>query len=346
VTAPAPPHPTDPYSPEAAPALATDGPPPGASRRWDAIDVARGTAIAAMVAYHTAWDLSFLKLVATDAITDPGWKAFARSIAGSFLVLVGVSLALAHARGVRRGPFLKRLAKIVAAALLVTAATLVAFPDAYIFFGILHGIAVSSVLALPFLRAPWPVTVLAAAATLAAPRLLTSPALDHPALDWLGLGAAEPITNDYVPIFPWFAAVLAGLLLGQGLLRAGTGGLARWQARSPLSRALVFAGRWSLPIYLVHQPVLLAVLYGVLQITGPSPAAEAAPFIRQCAAGCVTPDRDEALCTAVCRCTAERLRSEEGLWRAVLGNRVAPEDRPRVNGVAQQCYRERREPAG
>jgi uncharacterized membrane protein len=314
--------------------------------RWDAIDVARGIAILAMVIYHAAWDLSFLKLVAFDAIGDPGWKAFARSIASSFLALVGVSLALAHARGVRRGPFLRRLARIGGAALLVTAATVVAFPDAYIFFGILHCIAVSSVLALPFLRAPWPAAAGAALAAVAAPRLLTSPALDHPALDWLGLGATEPVTNDYVPIFPWFAAVLVGLLIGRAILRAGPGALARWRAASPLSRGFVTAGRWSLPVYLVHQPVLLALFYGILQITGPSPAAEAAPFVRQCAAGCVTPDRSAALCTAICDCAAQRLRRDETLWRAVLGNRVAPGDRARVNGIAQQCARERREPAG
>ncbi len=319
---------------------------PAAPGRWDAIDAARGVAIVAMVVYHAAWDLSFLKLIATDAITDPGWKAFARSIAGSFLVLVGVSLALAHARGVRRGPFLRRLAKIGGAALLVTAATLVAFPDAYIFFGILHCIAVASVLALPFLRAPWPVTALAAIAVFAAPRFLTSPALDHPALDWLGLGAVEPITNDYVPIFPWFALVLVGLLAGRALLRGDTAPPARWRAASPLSRALVHAGRWSLPIYLVHQPILLALFYGVLQVAGPSPAAEAASFVRQCAAGCVSGERGEALCTAICRCTADRLREEDGLWRDVLRNRLPPEDRLRVNGIAQQCYREQRGPAG
>ncbi|HEX2553746.1 MAG TPA: heparan-alpha-glucosaminide N-acetyltransferase [Microvirga sp.] len=322
--------------------LRPDAPP--AAGRWDAVDAARGLAIVAMVVYHAAWDLSFLKLVAFDAINDPAWKAFARAIASSFLALVGVSLALAHARGVRRAAFLRRLAKIGGAALLVTAATILAFPDAYIFFGILHAIAVSSVLALPFLRAPWPVAALAALAVAAAPRFLTSPALDHPALDWLGLGAADPITNDYVPVFPWFAAVLLGLLLGRALLSRGTGPLARWRAAAPPSRALVRAGRWSLPIYLVHQPILLALFYGVLQITGPNPAAEAQTFIRPCAAGCIGADRDEALCTAICRCTADRLRIEESLWRAVLGNRVAPEDRPRVNGLAQQCYREQRRP--
>lgn len=299
-----------------------------------------------MVVYHAAWDLSFLRLIATDTIADPAWKAFARSIAASFLALVGVSLALAHGRGLRRGPFIGRLATIGGAALLVTAATRAAFPEAYIFFGILHCIAVSSVLALPFLRAPWPVAALVAAAAFAAPRILTSPAFDRPAFDWLGLGATDPVANDYVPILPWFAAVLLGLLAGRALLRAGPGALARWRAASPLSRALVRAGRWSLPIYLVHQPVLLALLYGVLQVTGPSPAAEAAPFVRQCTAGCIAPDRDEALCTAVCRCTAERLREEESLWRDVLRDRVAPEDRPRVNGIAQQCVRERRRPAG
>jgi uncharacterized membrane protein len=316
-----------------------------APRRWDAIDVARGVAIVAMVIYHASWDLSFFRMIATDTMSDPGWKWFARSIAGSFLVLVGIGLVLGHGAGLRRGPFLRRLAKIAGAALLITAATLVTFPDAYIFFGILHCIALGSVLALPFLRAPWPVTVLAALAVFAAPRILTSPALDHPALGWLGLGSADPITNDYVPIFPWFALILLGLLAGRALLRRGDA-LARWRATNRLTHTLVHAGRWSLPIYLLHQPILLALFYGLLQITGPNPAAEAAPFIRQCTAGCISGDRDQALCAAVCRCTAERLQPKKSLWRDVMHNQVAPEDRSRVNETAQQCYREQRSPAG
>jgi uncharacterized membrane protein len=314
-------------------------------RRWDAIDVARGVAIVAMVIYHASWDLSFFRLIVTDTMSDPGWKWFARSIAGSFLVLVGIGLVLGHGAGIRRGPFLRRLATVAGAALLITATTLVAFPDAYIFFGILHCIALGSVLALPFLRAPWTVIVLAALATFAAPRILTSPVFDHPALGWLGLGSADPVTNDYVPIFPWFALILLGLLAGRALLRRG-GALARWRATGRLTRSLVRAGRWSLPIYLLHQPILLALFYGLLQITGPNPAAEAAPFIRQCTAGCVSGDRDQALCSAVCRCTAQRLQQEESLWRDVMHNQVAPEDRSRVNETAQQCYREQRSPAG
>ena len=55
---------------------------------------------------------------------------------------------------------------------------------------------------------------------LAAPWIFTDPALDAPWLDWLGLGAFEPVTNDYVPVFPWFALVLLGMVFARLMLTA------------------------------------------------------------------------------------------------------------------------------
>src|SRR4029079_12219855 len=127
-------------------------PPESGKRRFDTVDIARGVAVAAMAVYHFSWDLSALDFIETNVIEEPGWRLFARSIAGSFLILVGVGLTLAHGRGLRLEAFLRRLAKIAAAALLITVATYFVFPQSYIFFGILHCIALCSVLALPFLR--------------------------------------------------------------------------------------------------------------------------------------------------------------------------------------------------
>lgn len=312
-----------------------------ASSRWDAIDVARGVAILAMIVYHFGWDLSFLQLIETNILQVPAWRWFARGIAGSFLFLVGFGLSLAHARGFRAAPFLKRLARIGAAALAITAATFFIFPESYIFFGILHCIALSSVLALPFLGRS-PVLALAAGILcLAAPHFLTDPALDAPWLDWLGLGQAQPSTNDYVPIFPWFGLVLFGVAAGMAALRRmETTALSRWRATSPLARTLVWAGRQSLPIYLLHQVVLLALLYGVLQIVGPNPVAEARPFMRQCEATCLQNAQPQT-CRAVCSCTVAALR-ESDLWRKVLDNRIDAEDRIRISRAAQQCLRNNR----
>lgn len=309
-----------------------------ASQRWDAIDVARGLAIVAMIVYHFSWDLSFLKLIETNILAVPAWRWFARGIAGSFLFLAGIGLALAHAKGFRRVPFLKRLVRIGAAALAVTIGTYFAFPDSYIFFGILHCIAAASVLALPFLRVPPALTLVAAVFCLAAPSLFTSPLLDAPLLDWLGLGASVPVTNDYVPIFPWFGLVLMGIAAGQWLLsRAGTLFLARWRANDALSRALVWAGRKSLPIYLIHQLVLLGILYGVLQITGPNPRAEARPFMDDCMATCQQ-NAEPEICNALCTCTADRLRQSD-LWQKVLKGPLTDQEQIQVSRTAQQCLR-------
>jgi uncharacterized membrane protein len=308
-----------------------------ASQRWDAIDVARGLAIMAMIVYHFSWDLSFLKLIETNILEVPAWRWFARCIAGSFLFLAGVGLALAHAQGFRRLPFLRRLMKVGGAALAVTLVTFFAFPESYIFFGILHCIAASSVLALPFLRLHPALILLAAVFVLAGPLLFTSPALDASYLDWLGLGSTVPLTNDYVPIFPWFGMVLAGIALGKTLLsRTGTISLARWLARDGLSKALVWAGRKSLPIYLLHQLVLLGILFGVLQITGPNPRAEAKPFMKDCVSTCLMQNVKVATCNAVCSCTVETLRQGD-LWRKVLAGTTTANDRTQISRSAQQC---------
>ena len=64
--------------------------------RWDAVDVARGLAIAAMIVYHFFWDLSFLQLAPTkiDLITrtavNGSWFNFFLCGASGFVVLPGV----------------------------------------------------------------------------------------------------------------------------------------------------------------------------------------------------------------------------------------------------------------
>ena len=301
--------------------------------RWDAIDVARGAAIVAMISYHFAWDLSFLQLAPIRVVGDPGWNAFARGIAGSFLALAGLGLSLAHAQGFRRRAFLSRLAKVGGAALAVTLATFLAFPDSYVFFGILHAIAVCSILALPFLKAPIWVVAATAVLCFAAPRLLTAPAFDHPVLDWLGLGSRDPVTNDYVPVFPWFGPVLIGLAIGRTVLRRRTApSVARWRAESSAAQLLAWAGRKSLLIYLIHQPVLLAALMGVLQFAGPHPEAQARAFLQQCTAECLGTG-SVGFCRATCACVVDRLRESGGFRRG------ASEDQSRISSLAQACLR-------
>lgn len=306
----------------------------GASR-IDAVDMARGFALLMMAVYHVSWDLSFFRLVETPVGSDPAWTWFARAIAGSFLFLAGVSLVLGHGDKIRWRPFGRRLAMVAGAAGAVTVVTYFAFPDSYIFFGILHCIALSSVLALPFLRLPWPVVAASAALALAMPHLVRGGLFDAPALIWLGLGSRVPVTNDWVPVFPWFGMALAGVAAAR-LGRPWLEGLARRRTRTSLGRALAWAGRRSLVIYLVHQPLLLALIYPVAALMGPSPAAEAAPFLRECRQTCASAGRSDETCRRACACTVEELK-RNGLWRRMLSDATADE-RETAGALARQCF--------
>jgi uncharacterized membrane protein len=226
--------------------------------RLPLVDLARGVALLAMAVYHFFWDLEFFGLADLGVTENMLWIAFARAIAASFLALVGLGLVLGHTNGVKLKPFLRRLAIIVAAAAAITGLSYFADPDGIIWFGILHCIAVSSVIGLLFLHLPVIVVILAGMACIAAPYVATSPVFNG--LGWIWLGLAQDVipSNDYNPLLPWFGYVLLGIAAAR-LFPPEKWPF--WQPRSIASRALCFAGRHSLIVYLVHQPLLMGTVW-------------------------------------------------------------------------------------
>jgi uncharacterized membrane protein len=287
--------------------------------RIDAIDLARGVALVAMAIYHFTWDLELFGYIPAGTTGDGGWRLFARCIATSFLFLVGVSLFLAHARGVKWRSFGRRLAMVAAAAALITAATYYAVPNAFIYFGILHQIAIASLLGLLFLRMPALLTLAVAVFSIAGPHFLRTPLLDHPALLWIGLSTYTPRSNDFVPMFPWFGPVLLGIAAAK-LATAG-GVLDRLAGLRPgrWSRPLRFAGQHSLAFYLIHQPVLLSLVWVASQFLPASEDMRNANFTAVCQRQCLEL-RDEAFCQAYCLCMLDRLEKEGVLDEAAAGS--------------------------
>lgn len=305
------------------------------SRRIAAIDVARGLALLAMASYHFTWDLGFFGYTDPSLTAFGGWKIYARCIATTFLFLVGVSLVLAHGEGIRWRGFGKRLAMVVAAALAITGATLVATPDSFIFFGILHQIALASVLGLLFLKLPGPLTALIAALVVAAPFYLRAPLFDHPALWWVGLSTEPPRSNDYVPLFPWFGAVLAGMAATQ--LASATGLLTRlrqWSA-GKFARPFIFIGRHSLAFYLIHQPVLIAGVWLIAQLVPAPVQTRQQGFLNSCQASCQE-SREAAFCTGYCACMLDAL-AEDGTLDRLYGADQTPELKAHVGELAGAC---------
>jgi uncharacterized membrane protein len=119
---------------------------------------------------------------------------------------------------------------IAGAACAITAATAYAVPHAFIFFGMLHAIAVASVLGLAFLRAPVWLILGAALAVWFLPGFASSPAFDTRWLAWTGLAATPPASFDFVPVAPM------GQVSGPASARSRPG---RSSARSPGPAATV-----------------------------------------------------------------------------------------------------------
>jgi len=227
--------------------------------RLPVIDHARGIALIGMVIFHLTFDLQFFGVLPFGTVNLPFWMIFARTVAGAFVFLAGISLVLAQGQGIRWPAFWRGTGIVALAAIGVSVATYFALPFAYVFFGILHIIAVSRVLGLAFLRVPVWAIIPIALVIWAAPYLVQFDAFDSRWLAWIGFSQTLPPSMDLEPIFPWFAPFLLGMAV------ARLGGIPGWSLPGGAGRALAWAGRHSLAIYLIHQPVLLGTLWLIIR---------------------------------------------------------------------------------
>jgi uncharacterized membrane protein len=234
-------------------------------QRFDSIDTLRGLAIVWMTVFHFCFDLNYFGWLRQNFYTDPFWNWQRTAIVSLFLFCAGLGQAVAVAQGQSWKRFWKRWAQIAGCAVLVTIGSLQMFPGSFIYFGVLHGIAV--MLVIVRLSAHWGRWLWLAGAVVLAMKPLAAAGHDlWPALDflnsrawnWLGLVSRKPVTEDYVPLIPWLGVMWWGLAAGQWLLAHRPLLLAR--GMGPAARPLVWLGGWSLSWYMLHQPLLIGSL--------------------------------------------------------------------------------------
>jgi uncharacterized membrane protein len=272
-----------------------------------ALDIARGAAVVAMVAFHLIWDLGNFGYIDRDFPCSVGVKLFGHSIAIAFLFIVGLSLVLARARGAGLEAFWRRFFLIAGAAGLVSLGTHIVFPQAFVFFGILHCIALASLLAAPLLALRWQAALIVAALASLAPLAFSHPFFNPIWLSWIGLSTIEPLTNDYRPILPWSAAVFAGVAAAKFWAARGWRMIGENLDAGPLA----WLGRHSLALYLLHQPLLFGV-FAALAFVGAAPSDRSSgDFVGACVAQCEASGGESSVCREACACTAERAASED-----------------------------------
>lgn len=209
-------------------------------KRYPLVDQLRTMAILLMVFFHLFYDLNIFGFVQIDFQREAFWFILPRIIVFLFLFCVGISLAISHSQGIKWRKFTYRFLKILFFALLISIFTYFVFPQNWVYFGTLHCIAISSLLALPFIKYPR-LSLLIGLALLAS--ALTGHNLPWPKLSHNSM--------DYIPIFPWLGVVLGGIAAFH------------WKIHTLIKKnhpLISYVGRHSLLIYLLHQPLLYGMV--------------------------------------------------------------------------------------
>jgi len=218
------------------------------SSRDQALDLMRGIAIIMMIVFHLIYDLNtfgYTNIPLSNFWLTSYWRYL---IVFLFLNAVGISLVIAYGKNFSLNKFIKRLALLGLAALSVSLGTYILFPDAWVYFGILHLIWTATLIAIIFVQ--FPKTSLFVAALIFILGYLNLPDLSFFRFllsDYLPLSSV-----DFYPLFPWIAFVFTGIYLGHNPIYKKV-----FFMKVPF---LQLVGQHSLIIYLLHQVILFSLV--------------------------------------------------------------------------------------
>lgn len=240
-------------------------------KRYYVLDEIRGITLLSMILYHTAWDMVYLfhkDWAWYESTTGYVWQ---QSICWTFILLSGFCWSFGK-RKVRRG------ITVFGAGIVITAVTLLVMPQNRVIFGVLTLLGTCMLLMIPFHRIMKRVNSTAGLfASLILFFLLRNVPGGYIGFEGWNLlaipdefyrnyvtaffGFPQPafFSTDYFPVFPWIFLFFAGYYLY---------GIAEKRNFFPYLiteriKAAGWIGRHSLPIYMIHQPVI----YGILSIS-------------------------------------------------------------------------------
>ncbi|MDX9873095.1 MAG: heparan-alpha-glucosaminide N-acetyltransferase [Clostridia bacterium] len=218
-----------------------------AARIWE-LDLIRGIALVLMIYFHVVYDLK--ELYQYNASYQSGINYYLGKLSGSlFIFVAGISSFLTRSNT-------KRALKLLAIALLITLATHLYNPAMGIKFGILHFLAVCMLTA-PYAGKLRPHRLLLLGTlVIVSATYLTEIQVTHNFFFMFGLTTTSFISSDFYPLIPWYGVFLYGLAAGKHFYREKKSLF----TLSPPDNLFLMAGRRTLWVYLLHQPIILLVL--------------------------------------------------------------------------------------
>ena len=223
------------------------------TRIWE-LDALRGLCILGMIAVHLLFDLT--GFYGAISFEYPGWLLFLMDWGGVAFFLISGICATLGSRCVRRGLIVLGCGLIISAVTVAMYRMGMAVKAVIIYFGVLHCLGVCMILWAVFRRFPsWLLAVLGGGLVALGLWFKTLTVQSH-WLFWLGLLYDGFSTSDYFPLLPFLGFFLLGGWLGRVLYRKKTSLFPGFRCRP-----LEWIGRHSLPIYLLHQPILTGLLF-------------------------------------------------------------------------------------
>ena len=225
-------------------------------RIWE-LDAFRGFCVLGMVIVHFIYDLTVLyRMIDWEA---PALFSFVQNWGGVLFLLLSGACATLGSRSFHRGLI------VYGCGLLCTAVTagmyVLGFADESIMirFGVLHCLGLCMILWSLLKKLPTRILALLGAVIAITGLLIRGTVVEVTWLYPLGLTSPNFFSSDYFPLLPHLGFFLLGSVLGRTLYRNKQSLLPGMDQKSSVLRFLCFCGRQSLPIYLLHQPVLTAV---------------------------------------------------------------------------------------
>lgn len=250
-------------------------------RRLHLLDLIRGITLLSMIAYHGSYDLVYHYGLPIPGYTGLPGYLWQQSICWTFLFLSGFCFSLG--RPVRGHQFRRGLL-LSACGLLITAVLAIVMPDSIVIMGILSffGLAVLlTALLFPLLRRIPPLVGLIGCAFLffltrdipsgylgfEGLRLAALPDSLYQGIPMMILGFPYPgfFSTDYFPLLPWIFLFWSGTFTWRAFFE---GRPARQKALLSHSFCppLESIGSHTLILYMLHQPVLMALFTLLAQI--------------------------------------------------------------------------------